>query len=737
SAWDTGAVPTPNDWVLIQGRHTIVLPSAISSDTNRLQVRGICILQNGVLQSDFNRHNTSPSRIHLFAASIRNQGTITGAGGVNGSGPENRPDLYDHATNGSSLLIYVNRFENDVTGQVLSGSRGGRGGNEFPHLYLSHGQYMNSQGGHGGRIEIFPAIFINNGRVQGGFGGDADNFNHWGDWIDGNVRGGNGGLVRVFSTNLAMSSNAPSVEIRGGCGGYADGVGRWQTTTNTTTITTWRWTWWRTIWRTNRNTSSNITEGTRRTVEGGIGGNASVNVGDFSGLVASGCNGQTFNRTLENTVNNTERNTRWRTWVRSDPTTIKMSNTTRFEETENIVIFGGEDWIMDLRELSEGAFNAGETITLAIGKDGVIDLRGVSGKVFKAGTKLEIFADKILLDDGVTLADLADTPEIIVKPSKILYNVEASYPEHIVGEPGKVIPVTVTLNNAGPTEDTYTISTNNTAGWDLGLPPKVQVNSMRRSELAFEITLPETRGEENVITLTATSQGDSEVQAVAEIRVTVKKAERITARTAEDQNADIVLAIDDTITMASELFMVSNAIESFLGQFVKKTWPSEEEVEAFMAPYSEENPPSDEELNAFMAPFEIEAPSVELITFKDDVTSRVVTSDLGDVITRIRSIQPSGGDDCPNASVAAIESALENINPNGQIFIATASAPHKDAAAAIAKAQENGVKVHVILTGSCGDEATEKALYKGIADETKGTFNWLPRGLINPEVLNV
>ena len=750
TAWDTGAVPGPNDWVLIQGDHTVVLPASVSSDTNRLQVRGICIAQNGVLQSAFNSHTTPASRLHLFAASIRNQGTITGAVGVNGSGPLNQPNNYDHATDGSSLLVFVNRFENDQSGQILTGSRGGRGGDELPHVYLSHGQFMNSQGGHGGRIEIYPAIFINNGRVQGGNGGNADNFNHWGHWIDGDVRGGNGGLVRVFATNLAMSVNGRTGQLGGGCGGDADGVGLLQTTINaiTTTIThqCTRSGGYGYVAReipgsprggfgiiscrgqsSSSSSSSSTSTSNRRTIQGGSGGNISVNMGNVFGRMRI-CNGNTTNRVLQ--TSNTIRRTNHRTEIWTDPTTLKVDDTTRFEGADDVVLFGGEDWVMDLRQLSEGAITA-DTITLAVGKDSVIDLRGVSGKAFKAETSFAIFSDDIQLDAGVSLEDLVDAPEIVVNPSKILYNVEASYADQIVGEPGEVVPVTVTLHNGGPTEDTYTITTDNTAGWDLDLPSQVQVNSMRRSELAFEITLPETRGEENVITLTATSQGDSEVQALAEIRVKVKKEERITPRNGE--KADIAILIDDTMTMASELIMVSNGIENFLAQFVEQTWPSEEEVATFMAAYSEENPPSDEELNAFMAQFEKEAPTVELLTFKDDVISRAVTNDLGDVISRIRSIQPSGGDDCPNSSVAAIESALENINPNGQIIVATASSPHKDAAAAIAKAQEQGVKVHVLLTGSCDNEANEKALYQGIADETDGTFNWLPRGITPAE----
>lgn len=728
-SWDTNQIPGPNDWVLIQGGHNVVLP-----DTNQISVRGICIAQNGMLQSAFNRLGSPPSRLSIFAASIRNQGTLHGSAGINGAGPMNNTALYRHATSASNLLIYVNRFVNDATGQVFGHIRGGgRGGNDQPYIYLPHWARMDAIGGRGGQVEIYPAIFINNGIIQGGNGGDADAFNGWNDLVDGNASGGNGGLVRVFATNLAMSSNGATGRFTGGCGGYADGVGLWATTTITTTITnTNHWyRWFLNIIRisTSTNTSSNTVYGTRRNVQGGRGGNVSVNLGNISGIT-TGCTGRTFNQTLHNTVRNTVRRTRW---VRIDPTLIKMDSTTRIGDTENLVLFAGEGATIDLRELREGAISADDTITISVGKGGVVDLRGVNAKVFKAGQKLSIFADEIRLDSGVTVEDLTDAPEVVVMPSKILYNVELSYAEHVVGEPNAVIPVKLTILNGGPSADTYTLTATNSAGQPVDtLPATLTVNGLRRSELVFDLTVPETSGTEDIITVTVTSQGDPNAQAVANIRVGVKEEERITPRSADDEKADIVLAIDDSSTMASVLLMVSNALEEFMTQFDDSTTPTEAEVETFLNQFDEDNPPTAEQMEAFLAQkaasTENNGPTFELLTFKDDVTSRVVTKDLGDVIARVRSIQPSGGDDCSNASVAAIDMALENLNQNGQIVLATASSPHLATAAAIAKAKEQGAKVHVLLAGSCENETAEKALYQGIADDTYGTFSWLPRG---------
>ncbi len=99
----------------------------------------------------------------------------------------------------------------------------------------------------------------------------------------------------------------------------------------------------------------------------------------------------------------------------------------------------------------------------------------------------------------------------------------------------------------------------------------VTVNSMRRSELIFNVTLPETRGSETVVTVIATSQGDSTVQAVANIRVGVLEKEVIPPR--GDDKTDIVLVIEDTVSMGGESLMVANAIEALLGDSNEEEFP--------------------------------------------------------------------------------------------------------------------------------------------------------------------
>jgi len=89
----------------------------------------------------------------------------------------------------------------------------------------------------------------------------------------------------------------------------------------------------------------------------------------------------------------------------------------------------------------------------------------------------------------------------------------------------------------------------------------------------------------------------------------------ITPRTDEDANADLTFVIDETSTMAGENLMIANALEEFLVTHLDATL------------------------------------TIELITFQDDVTSRIVTQNRGEIIGQLRSLQPAYGGDCPNASV--------------------------------------------------------------------------------------
>jgi uncharacterized repeat protein (TIGR01451 family) len=251
----------------------------------------------------------------------------------------------------------------------------------------------------------------------------------------------------------------------------------------------------------------------------GTGGNVDVNIGVNNGTIKAGGPGST---------------------VKVDPTTLKFGSTTRISDADNIVIFGGENWTMELNNLSVGAISAAKTITIAVGKGGVVDLRGSAAKSLKAAEKVEIFADSVVLDNGVTLQQLVETPNLVRGPAKILYSASWSGVQQIVAEPGETVPISMALLNGGPTEDTYTLTMTHSAGDFVvsEVPADATVNSQRRTELEFEVTLPQTRGAEDVITLTATSQNDPTMKAVAEIHVGVKPAEVVTPPTTGDNTGD-------------------------------------------------------------------------------------------------------------------------------------------------------------------------------------------------------
>ncbi len=90
---------------------------------------------------------------------------------------------------------------------------------------------------------------------------------------------------------------------------------------------------------------------------------------------------------------------------------------------KDVVIFGGDNWKLVLNDLRDDAIVAGRDIIIAVGDGGTVDLRGNTSKVFKAGGKVAIYADNVLLDQGVQLEDIIQASEIVRGPNKIIYRV--------------------------------------------------------------------------------------------------------------------------------------------------------------------------------------------------------------------------------------------------------------------------------------------------------------------------
>ncbi|MCK5521943.1 MAG: leucine-rich repeat domain-containing protein [Thiomargarita sp.] len=186
-------------------------------------------------------------------------------------------------------------------------------------------------------------------------------------------------------------------------------------------------------------------------------------------------------------------------------------------------IFGGDDWTLDFSGLESTAIESTGNITLAVGNNGLVNMTGINGTVLKAAGDVKIFANSILLDDGVELSDVIQAKNIVTAPSKILYDVLLTGLGIITGLPDTTMPLSFALTNNGPMADAYTLTVSDSAGWPLSqLPSSIELKELETVEFVLNVTLPTTRGATDVITVTVTSQADSKVKASTEVQVAVQ-----------------------------------------------------------------------------------------------------------------------------------------------------------------------------------------------------------------------
>jgi len=518
---DIGRLPTDSETILIAAG-TVVAPNGDSANPSIILGENgtLCIAENATLKSASNEPlftqyidaTSSSSALYINNpmtpfGKIYNKGKIIGAEGMKGEGllPESACSwnndsncgFYKRATNGSSIKIYVNILENGLTGEIRSGD----GGHDRTHEYMDGPRFgvaasaptpmpsynfisdnghwgILTEGGAGGRITITASeTLTNEGLIKSGDGGDGDSFSpseSQPDSVHGTTVGGNGGSILVQDGTMSETPSVNSGAIVGGCGGDADIPGLFMSDSH----------------------AGNSPDWPMPTIELFI---ASLEDGQIQG-----CEGEA-------------------TEVIWDPTIMKASQNTKITGYD-VLIYAQENWTIDLRELSEGAVRAVESITIAVGEGGTIDLRGVSGKVFHAGTKLEIFADTILLDEGVTIHALTTAPEVIIKGAKIIRRVtlSSSSDRNLVGEPGEVLPVILDLFNAGTKIDTFDLEIIDSKGWlESDLPSSIMVDTFKHAQLQFKVRLPQERGKSNRIAVKATSQSDPSVVATETLNISV------------------------------------------------------------------------------------------------------------------------------------------------------------------------------------------------------------------------
>lgn len=186
----------------------------------------------------------------------------------------------------------------------------------------------------------------------------------------------------------------------------------------------------------------------------------------------------------------------------------------------------------------------------------------------------------------------------------------------------------------------------------------------------------------------------------------------------------ISMVIDDTGSMGGELSGVKSALTDFIN-----------------------TRSSDPENNT-------RGVSYELISFKDNPTLRLANTEDGSAtISAVNTLYASGGGDCPEDSLGALNLSLANMtsdeNSEGEIVLVTDASPRSgDVDAVIAQAQDLGVKVNVMLSGDCVASSAAAAslsamtiltspilsardVFQRIANETGGLYFYKPYGTAN------
>jgi hypothetical protein len=98
-------------------------------------------------------------------------------------------------------------------------------------------------------------------------------------------------------------------------------------------------------------------------------------------------------------------------------------------------------------------------------------------------------------------------------------------------------------------------------------------------------------------------------------------------------------------------------------------------------------------------------PLIEVITFKDNVTRRIVSQDIDQIQSVVNSLVATGGGDCPESSAEALLEALNDLprGSGGKIIFATDASPHAgfSLAGVKAKIREKGIGITELVTGDC------------------------------------
>ncbi|MGB9724245.1 MAG: hypothetical protein ACPL7G_10165 [Chloroflexia bacterium] len=507
--WNLGRAPLVTDVVWIQAGHTVQVggPVVVASLVNEGTLLG----------------PTSGHLVLTVTGVLSNSGLIRAGDGAgllahpSKAAPQWHPACNGTSGNpGANVVVSAAQTINSGTIQAGNGLNGGIGGSvtwaPSPVTTLRNtasgviqaGNGGNGQpgggGGPGGDVNLTGKPFDNDGLIRAGDGGDGDqcggdggSTHIWGENTTntGNILAGNGGNT---TDNLATA--------HGGDGGDAVVWGKWFT--------------WQgfliNLGNIAAGNGGNGNPGATVPQDAGCGGNLTLMAAPLVFL-----SGGTHSAGIPGipSAGGRECTTPSQVWI--DPAAISLAGEDTRIRGDDISIYGGAGWELDLRGMAEGAIQAAGHITVAVGPGGTIDLRHNRGPIFQAGGEVRIYADQVLMDPGVPLWALAGT-EVITGPGRILYGPSLVAPDLIPVAPGSVVLVPVTLLNTSPTTDTFDLSATDSAGWPLsGLPAQVTVGGLGHADLVVQVDVPAGAPDGSVDEVTVQAASQSDPGAVTEV----------------------------------------------------------------------------------------------------------------------------------------------------------------------------------------------------------------------------
>ncbi|BAP57192.1 glucosyltransferase-I precursor [Thioploca ingrica] len=454
ATWSTSKVPTATDVVRINQGHTVTGQAFA-------QVRTLCIQEGGVLESA--DEMGTPLQIQATDY-LENKSVIRGKNGANQTKPTcsnweiGTAGCAQPGANVTLKVAVINRgdwwwWRNESGGPILNTGK----------IIAGKGGDGSQYGAPGGVVNILGNNVTNTNLIQAGDGGSILGTD--------NGEGGQGGFTEISSRlgGYGHLYNQNSAKILSGNGGNCNNPQSQQT--------------------------------------GGRGGNVvliSSYIYNQGGITKAGTGGK------ECTINGKDGD------LITDPNVISLAGAATQVSGGNIAIYGGNDWTLDLSNLTGTVVEATGDITLAVGKDGLIDFRNSTGKILKANGEVQIFANNILLDPKKTVLDYIEAKNVVLGPSRLLRNVSLTGPGKLFGKPGDTLPIQLILANNGPEDDSYLVTATDSTGQNLGqLPQPVPVKGLETVNVEINTVVPAT----NPIILTATSQADPKTVATAAVFV--------------------------------------------------------------------------------------------------------------------------------------------------------------------------------------------------------------------------